>query len=133
MAEEVKQIMQSKELEFQQLEKRLLEGIKTTLENMKYHLIDDEAFIETITFEAQLVTNAECYMYQYENYDIMSREWHGDIRIDHLKAQHLIACNMIEDEIGVRFTTEMLSIETPLDEAIVIFEVVELKPFRFTE
>jgi hypothetical protein len=125
--------MQSKELEFQEIEKRLMEGIKTTLENMKYYLMDNETFIETITFEAKLITNAECYMYQYENYDIESRQWYGDVKIDHLKAQHLIACNLIHDEIGVRFTTEMLSIETPLDEAIVIFEVVELKPFRFTE
>jgi hypothetical protein len=125
--------MQSKELEFKQLEKRLLEGIKTTLETMKHKLMDDETFIEIITFEAQLVTNAECYMYPYENFDLLAREWYGDIRIDHLKAQHLIACNLIDDEIGVRFTTEMLAIETPLDEAIVIDKIIELKNFRFTE
>jgi hypothetical protein len=125
--------MQQKELELQQLEKRLLEGIKTTLETMKYHLIDDEQFAEIITQEAQLVTNAECYAYTYERYELLAREWYGDIRIDHLRAQHLVACNMIEDEIGVRFTTEMLAIETPLNEAIVIDKIIELKPFRFTE
>jgi hypothetical protein len=133
MAEEVKQIMQSKELEFQELEKRLLEGIKTTLETMKHNLIDDEQFVEIITQEAQLITNSECYMYPYENFELSTREWYGDIRIDHLKAQHLVACNLIHDEIGVRFTTELLSIETPIDEAIVIDKIIELKPFRFTE
>jgi hypothetical protein len=120
-------------LSLQELEKRLMEGVKTTIQNMKYHLIDDETFIETITLEAQLITNAECYMYQYENYEILSKEWYGDIKIEHLKAQHLIACNLIHDEIGVRFTTELLSIETPLDEAIVIDKITEVKPFRFTE
>ena len=117
----------------QELEKRLVEGIKTTLQNMKYHLIDDETFTDTITFEAKLITNAECYMYQYQNFELLSREWYGDIRIDHLRTQHLIACNLINDEIGVRFTTELLSIETPLHEAIIIDKIVELKPFRFTE
>ena len=124
--------MKAKELEFQELEKKLMEGIKTTLQNMKYHLIDDEAFTETLTLKAKLITKAECYMYPNENYELLSREWYGDIRVDHMKAQHLVACNLINDEIGVRFTTEILSIETPLDEAIVIDKIVELKPFRFT-
>jgi hypothetical protein len=125
--------MQPKELELQKLEKRLLEGIKATLENMKYHLIDDETFTETITFEAQLVTNAECYMYQYENFELIERKWYGDIKIDHIKAQHLVTCNLIHDEIGVRFTTETIAIITPFNEAIVINKIIELKPFRFTE
>ena len=125
--------MKAKELEFQELEKKLMEGIKTTLQNMKYHLIDDETFTETITFEAQLITKAECYMYSYQNYELLSREWYGDIRIDHIKANHLVTCNLINDEIGVRFVTETVSIETPLHEAIIIDKVVELKPFRFTE
>jgi len=117
----------------QELEKRLLEGIKTTLQNMKYHLIDDEQLEEIITQEAQLITNAECYVYTYENYELLSREWYGDIRIDHLRTQHLITCNLINDEIGVRFTTETITIVTPLHEAIIIDKVVELKPFRFIE
>jgi hypothetical protein len=133
MAEEVKPTMQPKELEFQELEKKLIEGIKTTLQTTKHALIDDEAFVEIITQEAELITGNECYMYPYENYELLSREWYGDIRIDHLKAQHLVACNLIYDEIGVRFTTEMVSIETPLDEAVVIDKIIELKPFRFTE
>jgi hypothetical protein len=40
---------------------------------------------------------------------------------------------MTEDEIGVRFTTELLSIVTPIDEAVVIDKITEVKPFRFTE
>jgi hypothetical protein len=137
VAEEVKQIMVSKVAEdvkqIMELEKRLMEGVKTTLQNMKYHLLDDETFIETITFEAQLITKAECYAYMYEKYEMMAREWYGDIKIEHLKARHLIACNLIHDEIGVRFTTELLSIETPFDEAIVIDKIIDIKPFRFTE
>jgi hypothetical protein len=123
----------AKKLEFQELEKRLVEGIKTTLETMKYHLIDDETFTEIITQEAQLVTGAKCYMYQYENYELLERKWYGETKIDHIKAQHLVACNLTDDEIGVRFTTETIAIVTPFDEAIVIDKVIELKPFRFTE
>jgi hypothetical protein len=125
--------MQPKELELKQLEKKLVESVKTTLETMKYHLIDDETFAETITFEAKLATKAECYMYPYEKYELLASQWYGDIKIDHMKAQHLVTCNMTEDEIGVRFTTETIAIVTPLSEAIVIDKIVELKPFRFTE
>jgi hypothetical protein len=117
----------------QELEKRLMEGIKTTLQNMKYHLIDDETFVETITLEAKLITNAECYIQQFERYDTITKEWYGDTKIEHIRAQHLITCNLIHDEIGVRFTTELILIETPMDEAMVIDRIVEIKPFRFTE
>jgi hypothetical protein len=129
----VEPAMQPKELELQKLEKKLIEGIKTTLETMKYHLIDDEQLAEIITQEAQLITNAECYMYQYQNFELLERKWYGDIKIDHIKAQHLVTCNLINDEIGVRFTTETIAIVTPFNEAIVIGKIVELKPFRFTE
>jgi hypothetical protein len=125
--------MQTKELELQELEKKLMEGIKTTLETMKHAIIDDEEFEEIITQEAELITDTECYIYPYENYELLARQWYGDTKIDHIKAQHLVACNLIHDEIGVRFTTEMISIQTPIDETIVIDKIIELKPFRFTE